>query len=467
MKFVAVLGAQVGSTLSVILTLLLGCTIPISVQAQPSLVYVQPANGSVDVALDSSFVFVFDKPMVTSTARNGNDGDVQASISWSTNVEASKFETPPSWDSSGMVLTCRYVGNLPPSTTITWTINSPICEKKLIAQSDLSPVATTSGTFTTAKDCYSSGLPLGQGAIQLFKQISYRQSGPANPAQDPTDPPAFGAQVLPPSVNDLTNIKLRTTAGGFVDMQQADGHFIFWENFSSASAMDAKYPAGNYALILSRASSPDEEVPIELPGGTTYPPIPQINNYDAAQVIDSTKAFTLDFNAFTGIAPSDFVEFEVRDEFGTLVLSAPNSCAALALTNTATSFEIPAGTLSAGKSYHGALSFQKTFYFNTTTSQSYVMIGALYSRTHFPLATIGAPSNQSPQITTAKFQDGHFSFNVVDLPAAVAYRLQYTTSLVPTEWFDLQTLDSTTAMPLIDTQSGPTGGQRFYRLISP
>jgi hypothetical protein len=81
--------------------------------------------------------------------------------------------------------------------------------------------------------------------------------------------------------------------------------------------------------------------------------------------------------------------------------------------------------------------------------------------------TTGGVAGPEPTITALGFEDGFFTFSVGDLTPATSYRLQYSTTLEPGSWITLQTLDTTTPMPLSDeTSSGATGG-RYYRVITP
>lgn len=86
---------------------------------------------------------------------------------------------------------------------------------------------------------------------------------------------------------------------------------VDWEHFKP-DPRDDLYPTGTYRLHIESADG-TRIVPLTLIGGA-YPAPPHVNNFAAAQVIDSTQGFTLSWDAFEGATIDDLVEIEITDE---------------------------------------------------------------------------------------------------------------------------------------------------------
>jgi hypothetical protein len=454
-------------SLMALLALLLVSASTGRVAAQPQLVFVSPADGATEVPVSSSIVFVFDTVMETSLAVHGSAGNLVASIAWSPNIDPGLFSNQ--WDENAMVLTCNYLGDLPGSALISWTINPSSSLVKLGAEEDLLPVPTTSGSFTTAESgCDPDGIPDDFGTASIFKSVTYLQTSAAAPVLHPELLPNLLAVVAAPANDSVTAASFTHPGPGSpVELTGVFGQFLFLDEFATPAGLDAAYPGGTYTYNLTLASVGPTEFSMPMPAATSYPPVPQVSNHAAAQDIAPEQAFMLNFNGIPGATGGDYITLEIEDDQSNLVLSAPDLCIPLALPNTATSFTIPAGTLAAGKTYTARLTYARSFYSSTTSPPDFSSNGALLRQTVFTLATSGGTVVPPPQLTVAGFQSGFFELNVTGLQAGTTYRLQYSTTLQPGSWNLLQPIGSTTPMPVFDLDSNPTGGQRFYRVITP
>ena len=103
----------------------------------PQLVTSFPTNGTAGVALNSPVLFTFNEAMAEAQ-----------SIAWSANVSAGGFLY--NWSGDGRTLTCTYLGSLPASATITWTLNPSAQPLNFadVAGNPL-PANTYSGSFST------------------------------------------------------------------------------------------------------------------------------------------------------------------------------------------------------------------------------------------------------------------------------------------------------------------------------
>lgn len=438
------------------------------VAAQVSLVSVQPANGSTDVPLNSTIVFTFSKPMDDSSlVILAQNPFINGSMAFSANITTSSLT--PSWNGELTVLTLTYAGDLPAGALITWTINPANRAATLISE-DVDVVPTTTGSFTTTgESCDPDGIPDDFGGVSLIKSLTYEQTSAAAPTLKNDEPPTFGAFVNSPAVNTVTDATLTGPGNQDIPFQGFGGSFLASEEFATQAAMDADYPAGTYAFTLTRETGGPNQFSMQMPASTAYPPIPQVSNFAAAQTIDPAQDFTLNFNALTGASGSDFIGITINDG-NTTVLSAPDLCIPLLLANTATSFTIPADTLTAGKSYTLRLTFSRTFYNSTTAPPNFASFGALQRQTVLTIVTTGGGGGPQPQLAVAGFQSGFFALNVTGMQPATNYRVQYSSTFLPNSWQplqDAQNVTTTTPMPIFDLTSTSTTGRRFYRVITP
>ena len=442
-------------------------------RAQPSLISAQPGDGATQVPLTASVVFIFDTPMEPLLAIHATDTAPFAagSILWTGNINPGSFQN--TWNAENTILTCDYTGNLPPGAVITWKINPSNALIKLGAEEDQFPANPASGTFTTVGEaCDPDGIPDAYGTVGLFKSVTYLQTSAAAPVLKSDELPGLSVIVLSPDVNAVTGASF-TKPGSATQITITNllgFGFINAEEFTTQAPLDAAYPNGTYSFTLNRATPPTPTVfSMPMPAASSYPPIPQIINFQLGQAIDPAQAFVFSFNGFTGSTGADFIQLTIADSLGNTVLSAPDLCLPLVLLRTATSFTIPANTLQAGKTYTARLSYSRSFYSSTTSPPSFASNGALTRQTVFALATTGGVVVPPPQISGAGFQGGFFGFTAGNLVAGTTYNVEYSTTLLPNSWNLIQpiTLPSGTSTPIVDVTSNPTTGQRFYRVIKP
>jgi Ig-like domain-containing protein len=182
-------------------------------------------------------------------------------------------------------------------------------------------------------------------------------------------------------------------------MEQGSSKFKFNQDFGTQSAMDAAFPNGTYTLAVTGASS----FTLSLTGNL-YPNTPQITggtwNQSGQLVIDPTQNETLNFNTFTGYGTAGALShmmIEIASPDGSTVdLTQSN----ITPTNPSafTSYEIPAGTLTAGSIYYCTLEFDTVTSDNTTAVSGDTAVAIYSTQTFFTLVTSGTPSS-APTIT--------------------------------------------------------------------
>lgn len=461
--------ASWGRLASLFATLLVGLAATDRADAQPQLVSVQPTSGSVGVPRTASIVFTFDRAMEQATLLATREGDLfLGSLVWSANINLVDFTYQ--WNGSSTVLTCDYTGDLPGGALITWRINPASSVVKLGAEEDLLPVPASSGSFTTAGiNCDPDGIPDNYGSIFVSKSVTYLQNSTAAPVLKNDELPAFAAFVNSPAANAVTAATLLRPGSVTTPLQNLLGRFYLAEEFDTQALLDQEYPAGAYTLNLTRETPPHNSLPLTVPANTSYPPVPQINNYTPAQTINPAIAFTLTFGTFVGATANDYITLEIEDDQSRIVLSAPDLCIPLALPVNANSLQIPANTLQPGKTYTGRLTFGRTFYSSTTIPAFFSTIGALTRSTVFFLTTTGGSGIPSPQIVSPQLlPGGPFIFTVNSLVPATVYRAEVSTTLLPGSWSTVKTINIPTGSTdsVIDINADGTG-RRYYRVIKP
>ncbi len=432
--------------------------------AQAFLVSSQPPNGATDVPVTASIVFTFNTPIDTASLIILPSNPVfTGSIAFSANLTGT---LTPSWDESQTVLTLDYAGNLPAGALITWTINPSGTSFPLYSE-EVDIVATASGSFTTGGEaCDPDGIPDDYGGVTLTKTSTYLQTSDAAPVLKSDELPFFGAFIDSPAVNTVTAATLTGPGNVDIPLDGDFGSFFAFDEASTETTLEAAHPSGTYSFSITREVVGPAQFQMQMPALTAYPPVPRISNFAAAQAIDPAQDFTLNFNALTGASGSDFIGIEIVD-VNNPVLFAPDLCIPLPLPNTATSFVIPADTLQTGKTYTLRLIFARTFYASTTAPPDFASFGSLQRQTVMTIATSGGGGVPQPQLAIDGFQSGFFAMNITGLQPATNYRVQYSSTLLPGSWQLLQTVNTTTVMPIFDLTSTTTSGRRYYRIVTP
>ena len=328
----------------------------------PGLSFVNPADGSTDPLLSQPVTFLFNEPMRT-----------DHSVSWSTNIDATKIVYH--WvDESSLV--CFYDGqggSFPANRYITWTLNAvpgAASNFRDLAGNEL-PKAT--GRFsagppgTDPGGCHDSGLPSGAGQnfLLLTKQVAFVQTGESPPVEDPVDGTIFAAffladtNALPASVSlRIPSVPVRNRA--LPGSTFLAGYFTLIEPRAGAADLEAAYPAGSYVLTVraTDGSAPTLSVAV---GSTTAESVPQFVDTASAKAIDATKPFTLRWLPGTGgtnhTVTLEIVELNLDGTEGAQIYLAPDSCHGVALANTAGTVSLPARTFRDGHDYVAKLTF--------------------------------------------------------------------------------------------------------------
>lgn len=157
--------------------------------------------------------------------------------------------------------------------------------------------------------------------------------------------------------------------------------------FSTLAALDAAYPAGQYAGTITNANDGIKKVTNNLPV-SIYPSTPHVSNYDTAQKINPLADFTVTWDAFTNGTANDFIVLQVSDTNGHSVFSSPTPGTAGTLTGLSNAVVIPANSFTAGQTYSAKLWFYKVINLDTTSYPGATSITVFWKRTFFNLQTV-------------------------------------------------------------------------------
>src|SRR5262249_16222748 len=117
---------------------------------------------------------------------------------------------------------------------------------------------------------------------------------------------------------------------------------------TNSAVLDTNFPPGTYTFTVNPAPS-NQTLRVTFPASLAQPAAPHFKTFAALQSVDPTKPFTFQWDPFTGGASTDYIVASVANAWQSPDPGAPN-----ALSGTATSVTIPAGTLAPGKTYTGS-----------------------------------------------------------------------------------------------------------------
>jgi hypothetical protein len=298
----------------------------------------------------------------------------------------------------------------------------------------------------------------------VIKAISYRQTNAAGAFPRSSGGVSFSAAVVPSGPGTVLSATVTTPGAVLYTLSNSSGLFIYTTNFASRAAMDSNFPSGGYtfAIVTQNDGTPTPTLSIT---GDSYPtnPPPQLSNYDAAQLIDATNDFTVQWAAFTGGDVLDFIQLTVSEPGGATVLSTPGPGQPGALDGTATSHLIPAGTLQTGQTYDASLLFA-----NITTPNIFSYPGAIGTPVYVVNTDTSIRTKSTPMLLVTTAGDAgpaQLSFNA---DPGRAYDIRAANELTnPTVWTSL-VVTNAAGTNVIFTDSAATNlPKRFYQLQEP
>jgi hypothetical protein len=185
------------------------------------------------------------------------------------------------------------------------------------------------------------------------------------------------------------------------------------------------------------------------------PGAPHVSNFAAAQTVDPSQPFVLSWDAYPGGTSADYIDVDIGANFGSPEPGTPG-----ALSGTATTFTIPAGTLQTNATYASQIGF---FHRVGATNNGYATNAYRATYTEFTLITIG--SGGSLTLTNAAIDPAKFSFDVLCSPGQIV-TVEYKTNLATGTWQTLLTTNSPGNSFHVISPQPTTNVSRFFRARS-
>jgi methionine-rich copper-binding protein CopC len=410
--------------------------------ADPTIDSTVPANGATGVSATAAVVFTFSAAMDTTlTAATFED------------TNGATLTTTPTWSADQKTLTCTPTPAFPSPDYIIWIVSGQDTSGNPL-QGD------TAGTFIVGGSSGGGGSPCNGIAhtnteFVLEEAWLYLQTS-ANPATlESLSPYNVIAEVSLVSNLTATAASLTLPNSSVSNLANAlgDGQtFLAAVSETNAAQLAAAWPNGNYTFKTTGASLPAVTVAFNI----TQPNAPQVANFAAAQAVDSTKPFTLSWNAFSGRVDTNQIFVNIGYD----------ACAGTGfytnLPGSATSTTIPAGRLLPGSNYlNSTVGFINTS--GTVNASPKYTAGVVRSAvTSFTLTTLGG-SGSTLSLANPVWSGGKFTFDVTTSPDATI-TVHYSATLEPGSWTTLQTINSGTGAVTVTNTPSKTVPFGFYRV---
>ncbi len=409
--------------------------------AQPTIVSSVPANGATGVSPSADVVFTFSTAM---------DTDSTTTVFFDLN-SSSLANVISVWSAGDTVLTCTPSPAFGNNHSIQWVVSGQDTGGNELG-------GLPFGSFTTGSGGGGGGGGSGTNAVTSFvigKAWEYNQTSTAAPTLDTNASYFFSGLTTLASNRTATAITLTWPTAGVSNLVQ---NFIHHEDYylfgydTNLAVFNAAYPAGNYIFTVT-SNAANQQVTVKLPA-FAQPNAPHVSNYSAAQSVNPTQPFTLTWDAFTGGGGTDNVSVVIGDVFQTPGFGQTN-----ALTGSATSVTIPAGTFQAGSNYDATIGF---YHGVVTTNGGYVTEAYVATLTQFSINTAGS-AVAAPVLANAAWNAGTFGFDILTSPGQTL-TVVYTTDLsIPlASWPVLVTTNSPGSIVHIADPNAATAKAIFY-----
>ena len=309
----------------------------------------------------------------------------------------------------------------------------------------------------------------GAADVALFGMIKSQQFVQTNssaPVSLASNGFAFNAFVFASGSHLVTNATVKPGNSTPLRALLPDSTEEVWrfeERFNTQAALDAVYPNGNiflpvnYTMTMRTLNDGTKTANLDFTTAVLLgtPPTPQVTNFPATQVIDTTASFTLRWSAAGN--SFDLVQVLVLDSASNSIYASPVPLSEGALTGQSNAVVIPPNTLPPGANLTGHISFARPGLPNTNSYPGAVGVPAIVKDTEFPIVTRPAPA--PPLLEVLSMDAAPFQLRYTG-EADRNYHLQATIDFL--SWQDLLVTNAPTAT-YADPQSG-TLDQRFYRI---
>jgi hypothetical protein len=311
----------------------------------------------------------------------------------------------------------------------------------------------------TSNTCVS---PLDAGGYSKFtiaEFAEYKQTNAAGAVPYGSNSFYFEAVVALATNLAATNATVTIPSSGPQTMNTNDDrHFSYIVATNNFTNLVSAFPDGEYEFIVSNITAQ-----ISLPEFTTLPNAPTLTSYTAAQSIDATKDFTLNWVPFSSGTTRDYIDVQLTGQSGTVFKSGQYLCP-VSLDGTATSVLIPANTLETNQIYSAEIDFVKVLLLDTNSTPGIGLLAGTEAVTLTFVSTSTTAQIPPPVLgNAALLPGGGIQFDLVTTPG-VTYTVQFSSDLSnPAAWSSLLVTDAVSTS--VTFSNGPPAGTNtgFYR----
>jgi hypothetical protein len=307
----------------------------------------------------------------------------------------------------------------------------------------------------------SSGFAGDVTFYSVEKGTQYFQTNSDLPTIEVANGFFFEANVKLAASNSVTSASVQS-AGGTIHAltPQTPTHLTYKKSFNTQSKLDKAERNGPFTLTLSTAHDGTKVVSLALEGDV-YPKPAHLQNFAAAQEIDTSNSFTLIWDPFAGGTATDFIHVRIENGLGDKIFESPDFGKRGAMNGTNTQVVVPGQTLMTGETYNVILTFQKIIVSDQTSYSPASGIAAYDGKTSFIIAT--KASENPPYLSSGQWSTkGQFEFHLAGT-AGRSYRIDASTDL--RQWLPISTnTPSSGGWDFLDTESMNLSS-RFYRAV--
>jgi hypothetical protein len=408
-----------------------------SAQTEPTIVSTVPTNFATGVAPAAPVTFTFSEAMDPTAT--------EAEFIDSTTFNL--LPTSPVWSAGNTVLTCTPMPAFPANKLIVWSVSGQNPNGDPLG-------GETGGFFTTGGSSGGSGTNRIT-TFSLGKVHVYNQTAATVAMLDTDTPYAFAAETVLSSNRSATSVTLTLPSSAVSNLTEnffRPEQFYLYTSRTNLSSLDATYANGNYTFNVQSAGS-NQQITVNFPASLVQPSAPHVANFIAAQSVNPAQAFTLAWDPFQSATAADYIAVTIGTVFKTPDPGTPG-----ALSGTATSVMIPAGTLQPNSSYESILGFYRAI--SNTNNPTYTTTVYRGTTTRFNLITAG--SSVELLLTNATWTGSTFGFDVTS-PAGQTLSIEYSSNLVAGQWQKLLTTNSGTGRVRIVDPHSTNNQFLFYR----
>jgi hypothetical protein len=300
----------------------------------------------------------------------------------------------------------------------------------------------------------------------IVKSQQYLQTNSAAAFLPTTNAWVFDALVVASHTNAEAGATVQLPYSGVFQtllLQPDKTDLLFEQKFNDGPTLDYYYPAGNglfppiYSVTMTGNNDGSQTANLSF-DTKTYPQVPTFGDFDAAQSIDSTTAFTLQWNLSQG-QTSDVVQVTIVGSASNLVFSSPAPFSNNALNGLSNSIVIPANSLPAGSQFQAHLSVGRPVGENTSSYPGATGVAVLGIDIQFPIITRPAPTRPLLTLLSARPAPPRLKFTG---ETNRYYHVQYSTNFL--SWQELLVTNSPTGTGTVVDSTSPVPGRRFYRI---